>query len=259
VCSADTVLKDSVGRAQALAWEILGPKSIFPNIRVILLDIEGTTTPIEFVHQVLFPYARRRVHEFLTRHAADPDIRSDIALLRAEHAAEGTSWDDLASAEAYIYWLMDHDSKSTGLKSLQGRIWAEGYRNGDLKGKAVVYADVPDALRRWRAAGKDIAIFSSGSAQAQRNLFANTTAGDLSVFVSDYFDTTTGPKRLASSYRRIAERLGNSPGEVLFVSDVTAELDAAGEAGMRTVLCVRGSTPERSSSHARVSSFDELA
>jgi len=251
VCSADTVLKDSVGRAQALAWEILGPKSIFPNIRVILLDIEGTTTPIEFVHQVLFPYARRRVHEFLTRHAADPDIRSDIALLRAEHAAEGTSWDDLASAEAYIYWLMDHDSKSTGLKSLQGRIWAEGYRNGDLKGKAVVYADVPDALRRWRAAGKDIAIFSSGSAQAQRNLFANTTA--------DYFDTTTGPKRLASSYRRIAERLGNSPGEVLFVSDVTAELDAAGEAGMRTVLCVRGSTPERSSSHARVSSFDELA
>jgi len=229
------------------------------EIRTILLDIEGTTTPIEFVHQVLFPYARTRVHDFLTRHATDPDIRSDIALLRAEHAAEGTSSDDLASAEAYIYWLMDHDSKSTGLKSLQGRIWAEGYRNGDLKGKAVVYADVPDALRRWRAAGKDIAIFSSGSAQAQRNLFANTTAGDLSVFVSDYFDTTTGPKRLASSYRRIAERLGNSPGEVLFVSDVTAELDAAGEAGMRTVLCVRGSTPERSSSHARVSSFDELA
>jgi len=229
------------------------------EIRTILLDIEGTTTPIEFVHQVLFPYARTRVHDFLTRHATDPDIRSDIALLRAEHAAEGTSSDDLASAEAYIYWLMDHDSKSTGLKSLQGRIWAEGYRNGDLKGKAIVYADVPAALRRWRAAGKDIAIFSSGSIQAQRNLFANTTAGDLSVFVSDYFDTTTGPKRLASSYHRIAERLGHSPGRIQFVSDVTAELDAAREAGMRTVLCVRGSTPESSSSHARVSSFDELA
>ena len=140
-----------------------------------------------------------------------------------------------------------------------GRIWAEGYRNGDLKGKAVVYADVPASLRRWRAAGKDIAIFSSGSIQAQRNLFANTTAGDLSVFVSDYFDTTTGPKQLASSYRRIAERLGHSAGQIQFVSDVTAELDAAREAGMRTVLCMRGSTLESSSSHARVSSFDELA
>ena len=119
--------------------------------------------------------------------------------------------------------------------------------------------DTAALIVRWRAAGKDIAIFSSGSIQAQRNLFANTTAGDLSVFVSDYFDTTTGPKQLASSYRRIAERLGHSAGQIQFVSDVTAELDAAREAGMRTVLCMRGSTLESSSSHARVSSFDELA
>ncbi|HLQ68665.1 MAG TPA: acireductone synthase [Gemmatimonadales bacterium] len=237
------------------------------EIRAILLDIEGTTTPIEFVHRALFPYARARLHDFLTQHAADPDVRGDIALLRAEYAAEPShvgrpAWnpsDDRASAEAYVYWLMDRDSKSTGLKSLQGRIWEEGYRTGNLKGKGAVYADVRPALTRWREEGKEIAIFSSGSVQAQRNLFANTTAGDLSAFLSGYFDTTTGPKRAAASYRRIAERLGHPPGEVLFISDVTAELDAAREAGMQTALCVRGSSPENRSSHPRVRSFDELA
>ena len=237
------------------------------QIRAVLLDIEGTTTPIEFVQQVLFPYARARVHDFLTQHAADPDVRGDIALLRAEHAAEPShlgrpAWnpsDDRTSAEAYVYWLIDRDSKSTGLKSLQGRIWEEGYREGNLKGKGAVYADVRPALTRWRDAGKDIAIFSSGSVQAQRNLFANTTAGDLSAFLSGYFDTTTGPKRAASSYRRIAQLLGYSPGEVVFISDITAELDAAREAGMQTALCVRGSGPENRSSHPRVRSFDELA
>jgi len=232
------------------------------------LDIEGTTTPIEFVQQVLFPYARARVHDFLTQHAADPDVRGDIALLRAEHTAEPLyvgrpAWnpsDDRASAEAYVYWLMDRDSKATGLKSLQGRIWEEGYRKGNLKGKGAVYADVRPALTRWRDAGKDIAIFSSGSVQAQRNLFANTTAGDLSAFLSGYFDTTTGPKRSASSYRQIAERLRQPPTAVLFISDVVGELDAARAAGMQTVRCVRGPNPEPPSPlHPRVRSFDELA
>ena len=233
----------------------------------ILLDIEGTTTPIEFVHHVLFRYARARVRDFLQSRASDEGVRADIALLRREHAAELPgpadlpSWDsaeELKSTEAFVYWLMDRDRKSTGLKSLQGKIWEAGYRAGDLKGKGEVYADVRPALARWHDAGKRIAIFSSGSVQAQRNLFANTTAGDLSPFLSGYFDTTTGPKRELHSYQRIAAALGCRPEEVLFVSDVSAELDAARAAGMRTALCVRGAEPEAANGHPVIHTFAEL-
>ena len=224
------------------------------------MDIEGTTTPIAFVHQVLFPYARARTRAFLRQHAEDPAVRGDIALLHAEYAAEPPSadlppWDP----EAYVYWLMDRDRKSTGLKSLQGKIWQEGYRAGALKGE--VYPDVRPALARWGAEGKTIAIFSSGSIQAQRNLFANTIDGDLTAFLSGYFDTTTGPKREAASYRRIAAALGRPAREVLFVSDVAAELDAARAAGMRTALCIRSnvSTGDSSDGHPRIRDFGELA
>jgi enolase-phosphatase E1 len=134
---------------------------------------------------------------------------------------------------------MDQDRKSTGLKSLQGKIWEEGYRSGELKGE--VYPDVLPALERWRSQGIDIAIFSSGSVQAQQSLFRNSVAGDLTRFIRAYFDTTTGPKREPESYGRIAAALDRSPSEVLFVSDIAAELDAARTAGMRTALCVRGS------------------
>ena len=229
------------------------------DIRAILLDIEGTTTPIAFVQQVLFPYARARVRDYLEQHADDPGVRADVALLRDEFDAESTHSPDLPAwnPEAYVYWLMDRDRKSTGLKALQGRIWEAGYRAGEVKGKGEVYDDVRPALTRWRKAGKEIAIFSSGSVQAQRNLFANTTDGDLSPFLSGYFDTTTGPKREASSYQRIATALRREPREVLFVSDVTAELDAARAAGMRTALCVRDSGVS-ASDHPRIQSFAEL-
>jgi enolase-phosphatase E1 len=230
------------------------------DIRAILLDIEGTTTPIEFVHQVLFPYARARVHDYLQQHAGDPAVRADVALLRDEYAAESRQSPDLPpwNPEAYVYWLMDRDRKSTGLKALQGRIWEDGYRAGELMGK--VYPDVRPALERWHRAGKTIAIFSSGSVQAQRNLFANTTAGDLSSFLSGYFDTTTGPKREARSYRQIAAMLRQEPRDMLFISDVTAELDAAREAGMRTALCVRGPVSAAPAiDHPRIRSFAELA
>ena len=237
------------------------------NAHVVLLDIEGTTTPIEFVHQVLFPYARARAREFLRSHASDEDVRADVGLLRREHASERPRpadlppWDladELTSAEAFVYWLMDRDRKSTGLKSLQGKIWEAGYRAGELKGKGEVYADVRPALARWRDGGKRIAIFSSGSVQAQRNLFANTTAGDLSAFLSGYFDTTTGPKRDMHSYQRIAAELRCRPEEVLFVSDVPAELDAARGAGMRTALCVRGAAPDTENGHPVIHTFAEL-
>ncbi len=156
---------------------------------------------------------------------------------------------------------MDRDRKSTALKALQGRIWEAGYRAGELKGKGEVYPDVGPALARWQQAGKRIAIFSSGSVQAQRNLFANTTDGDLSSFLSGYFDTTTGPKREARSYRQIAATLRQEPRDVLFISDVTAELDAARAAGMRTALCVRSavSPDDASANHPRIRSFAELA
>jgi enolase-phosphatase E1 len=140
---------------------------------------------------------------------------------------------------------MDRDEKSTGLKSLQGKIWDEGYRAGELK--SVVYPDVPPALKRWRGEGIDIAIFSSGSIQAQRSLFGNTAAGDLTQFIRAYFDTTTGPKTAPQSYARIAVILERAPSEVLFLSDVGAELDAAERAGLQTALCIRtpGSAPPK--------------
>lgn len=233
------------------------------DTRAILLDIEGTTTPIAFIQQVLFPFARLRLHDFLARHADDPAVRTDVALLRAEYAAESAQSPDLPpwNPEAYVYWLMDRDRKSTGLKALQGRIWEEGYRSGELKGRGEVYPDVRPALERWHRAGKTVAIFSSGSVQAQRNLFANTTAGDLSAFLSSYFDTTTGPKREAHSYREIAAALGQPTNAVLFVSDVSAELDAARSAGMGTALCVRDTarSDESPTDHPRIHSFAELA
>ncbi len=242
---------------------MLGPELhpiALTDIRAILLDIEGTTTPIAFVHQVLFPYARARIHAFLEQNANDPDVRGDIGLLRAEYAAEPSSADlPLWDPEAYVYWLMDRDRKSTGLKALQGRIWEAGYRAGELKGKGEVYPDVRPAMERWKNSGKTLAIYSSGSVQAQRNLFANTTAGDLSHLLSAYFDTTTGPKRESTSYRKITATLGVRAADTLFISDVPAELDAARSAGMRTTLCVRGSDDSPTSDHPRIRSFAELA
>jgi enolase-phosphatase E1 len=156
----------------------------------------------------------------------------------------------------YVHWLMDRDRKSTGLKSLQGKIWEEGYGSGELKGE--VYPDVAPALERWRSQGIDIAIFSSGSVQAQRSLFRSSTAGDLTRLILAYFDTTTGPKTAPMSYARIAAALDHSTSEVLFVSDVGAELDAALTAGMQTALCVRtpGSVVS-SSAHRMIHGLEE--
>lgn len=152
---------------------------------------------------------------------------------------------------------MERDRKSTGLKSLQGKIWEEGYRSGELRSE--VYPDVRPALERWRGQGLDIAIFSSGSVQAQQSLFRHTTAGDLTRFIRAYFDTTTGPKHAPESYTRIAASLECTPPKVLFLSDVAAELDAARAAGLRTGLCVRqpGSVPP-SGPHPTIHAFDEI-
>lgn len=237
--------------------------------RAILLDIEGTTTAIAFVHETLFPFARRHLAEYLGLHAASPDVVPIVTTLRAEHGndlAAGQSppqWDEsspaqrLHSVAAYCAWLMDRDRKSTPLKELQGRIWADGYLRGELAGH--VFADVAPALVRWRSAGTRIAIFSSGSVHAQRLLFAHSCAGDLSACLDAYFDTTTGPKREAESYRRIAVALDLPPHDVLFISDTAGELDAARAAGMQTTMAIRpGNGGEPHAAHAIVRSFDEI-
>ena len=231
------------------------------GVRAILLDIEGTTTPAKFVSDVLFPYARARAGDFLARHGEEPAVREDLARLREEHAADehaGSSpppWlDTLDSAIGYVQFLMDRDRKSTGLKSLQGRIWEEGYRSGALQGE--VFPDVPTAFERWRRQGRGIAIFSSGSVLAQKLLFASTPAGDLTPCIRAYFDTTAGPKQKAQSYHRIARALDFESREVLFLSDVVAELDAARQAGMGTALCVRSGEAVAAPTHAVVYTFD---
>jgi enolase-phosphatase E1 len=217
------------------------------DVRAILLDIEGTTTPIAFVHDVLFSYAREHVREFLAANSA----AEDIALLREEQAIdvkEGRN--PPTELTAYVEWLISLDRKSTGLKSLQGKIWRQGYVEGSLKSQ--VFADVAPAFARWRKQGLRISIFSSGSVLAQQLLFAHTEAGDLTPFIESYFDTTVGKKGEAESYRRIADVMGLEPEEILFVSDVVAELEAASDVGMKTLLSIRpGKYPS-------IRSFDEI-
>lgn len=239
------------------------------GIRCLLLDIEGTTTPIAFVHSVLFPYARTHVKSFLTTYLDSPEVRDDIASLASEHTRdaqqrldppdllENPRSDRIASLASYVQWLIDRDRKSPGLKSLQGKIWAQGYKDGTLR--APLYADVLPAFERWRQAGLRIAIFSSGSVAAQKLLFAHTDNEDVTQFISAYFDTSTGPKVSGESYARIASSLDLEPSQILFVSDVTAELDAAASVGMRTSLCIRpGNHPQPATQHHAIHSFDRI-
>ena len=222
------------------------------GVDAILLDVEGTTTPIAFVYEVLLPYARARMRNFLERHRDDHGVRDDLALLFQEYQADrargvavpewrgDTPEGSLESATAYALFLLDDDRKATGLKSLQGRIWQEGFAAGSLRGQ--VYPDVPAAFERWRRQGRQVAIFSSGSVLAQRLLFATTPAGDLTPYIGAHFDTTTGSKRESATYARIARELAVPPPRVLFVSDTPAELEAARGAGMAVAHCVREAT-----------------
>lgn len=209
----------------------------------IILDIEGTTTPIDFVYEVLFPFARRNFPAFLR----ESDIGAEIAALREEHRhdpEQPPAWDDsneIDSALDYVLWLMDRDRKSTGLKSLQGKIWEQGYSSGELTSE--IYPDVKPAMEEWKRLGLRIAIYSSGSVLAQKLLFGHTADGDLTPLIDAWFDTRVGAKREVESYTRIADSLGIDPAEILFVSDVTAELDAAQKAGMKTALSIRPGNP----------------
>ena len=186
----------------------------------LLTDIEGTTTPIAFVRDTLFPYARARLPDWVAAHGADPVLA-------------GVPGDKLATL---LGW-MAQDRKETALKEIQGRIWEEGYRSGALRG--ALYPDVAAHLRAWAAGGIRLGVYSSGSVAAQKLLFGHSEAGDLAMFFSDFFDTRSGAKRAAESYRRIAAALGLAPAAILFLSDVEAELDAAREAGLQSFQLVR--------------------
>jgi enolase-phosphatase E1 len=233
-------------------------------MKAILLDIEGTTTTIDFVHETLFPFAKEKIDEFVEAHLAE--LGEELGQLEAEYRRDFTNQiynrdfrrDDPASVANYLRFLIDVDRKSTPLKSIQGKIWRAGYESGALR--SAMFADVPAAFARWKSAGKTIAILSSGSVLAQRLIFKYSNAGDLSPFIADYFDTTTGGKKEAESYRKIAEKLGFEPDDILFVSDVLGELDAARDAGMLTALPLREGNVQikEDFTHRSVNSFDEL-
>lgn len=231
--------------------------------RAVLLDIEGTTTPITFVYEVLFPYARQHLGVWLCQHQGSDAWAQVAALLRQDEEAcaqapvpgpEATQEALSAAMEANALWQMDQDRKSTGLKALQGQVWQDGYDSGQLK--AEVYPDVPQALRAWQQAGVSVSIYSSGSVKAQRLLFGHTHHGDLLPLLHQYFDTTTGPKREAESYRAIAAALGLEPGEVIFATDVAQEAEAAREAGMQAVIMDRpGNHPQPTHDFAVCATF----
>lgn len=225
---------------------------------VILTDIEGTTGSISFVRDVLFPYARAALPGFVRARGDEPKVRALLDQVATEHRA---MCDDAMIVETLQGWI-DQDRKHTVLKALQGMIWEDGYRDGDFT--AHIYPDVAPALQAWHAAGHALAVYSSGSVPAQKLFFGHSDAGDLLPLFDHFFDTEVGHKRDADSYRLIADRLGRSPGHIVFLSDVIAELDAARKAGMRTVLLDRREDypeprrGEAANGHARVESFAEI-
>ena len=233
-------------------------------VSAILLDIEGTTTPVSFVFDVLFPFAKENVESFLQNNGNDDAVKADLRLLKKEYDQETFSpelpaWEssEPTAAVPYIYYLIFIDRKSTGLKSLQGKIWNQGYESGELQSQ--LFPDVKPAFDRWQAAQKAIYIFSSGSVQAQKLIFRYSPEGDLTPYISGYFDTTTGPKREVESYRTIAAKIGVKPSQLLFISDVVAELHPANTAGCQTLFSLRpGNHSSDSEGFRTIKTFDNV-
>lgn len=200
---------------------------------IILTDIEGTTSSISFVKDVLFPYARRVLPAFVRARGHEPDVRRWLDAVAIEH---GTICSDSVIVETLQGWI-DGDRKHTALKALQGMVWADGYRNADFT--AHIYPDAAVAMRQWHDDGHRLAVYSSGSIAAQRLFFGNSDAGDLLPLFDSFFDTETGHKRDAESYRAIAASLQVAASDVVFLSDVVEELDAARDAGLGSVLVDR--------------------
>jgi enolase-phosphatase E1 len=226
--------------------------------RAIVTDIEGTTSSISFVKDVLFPYARRALPAFVRARRQDPEVRR---WLDAAAVDAGGMCDEEMLIEVLQGWI-DADRKHTALKALQGMIWEAGYDSADFK--AHIYADAAEGLARWHGAGHPLYVYSSGSVPAQKLLFGHTDAGDLRPLFSGWFDTEVGGKRETSSYRNICAALGRPAGEVLFLSDVVEELDAARDAGLDTILVDRREDypaprlGDATHGHRRVATFDAI-
>lgn len=221
-------------------------------IKAIVTDIEGTTSSLSFVKDVLFPYARAHLPDFIRNHQAQAEIKP---LLAEAKQIAGGELDEEALIAQFIHWI-DTDQKITPLKSLQGLIWLEGYRNGDFTGH--VYEDAVRNLRNWFGLDYKLYVYSSGSVQAQKLLFGHSDYGDLTPLFSGYFDTHIGGKRESDSYQRIAAELGLPAEQILFLSDIKDELDAARQAGFATCWLVREQAPECSAEHVQVSDFDGI-
>jgi enolase-phosphatase E1 len=236
-------------------------QSKFMQINAVLLDIEGTTAPIDFVCETLFPFAEANIGDYARNNFKQ--IADEIAQLEIEHRNEENYLEvfDRTSPESvtkYLKFLISVDRKSTPLKSLQGKIWQQGYESNELK--SVMFADVPKAFERWKTAKKTIAIYSSGSVLAQKLIFRHSNFGDLTKFISNYFDTNVGGKREVESYRKIADSMKISAKNILFVSDIAQELDAAKSAHFQTSLAIRAGNGEITESHLHkiIGSFEEL-
>lgn len=221
-------------------------------IRAILTDIEGTTTSLSFVKDVLFPYAAEKLPAFVRAHADEPAVREQLDAVRAEIGGDA---DDEVVIGRLLRWIAE-DRKITPLKALQGMIWEAGYRQGDFTGH--VYPDAVEALRAWHDEGIMLYVYSSGSVAAQKLLFAHTEYGDLTPLFSGFYDTRIGHKREADSYVRIRDELGLAGSAILFLSDIREELDAAAKAGMKTVCLARESLPEEDIGHPVVSDFGQI-
>lgn len=220
--------------------------------KAVITDIEGTTTDINFVHKVLFPYARARMADFIEQHHSEAAVRQQ---LQATAEASGLDAHDLkALATTLIQWI-DQDRKIGPLKALQGMIWKTGYEAGDFRGH--VYADAHTGLQRWHRAGIALYVYSSGSVAAQQLLFGHSDFGDLRPWFNGYFDTAIGGKRETDSYRNIVSALQQPAESLVFLSDVVEELDAASEAGMQCAQLIR-SPDMRSGAHPQITSFDEI-
>jgi len=225
------------------------------TIRAILTDIEGTTSSISFVKDVLFPYARRHLPAFIETHADKPYVQHWLHEAAKEAGLVSASQQEII--DLLQRWI-DEDRKATPLKALQGMIWEEGYRSGEYR--AHVYPEVAEKLREWKAQNVDLYVYSSGSVPAQKLFFAHTEAGDLTSLFSGYFDTEIGAKRDVASYRSILGVIGRPGENVLFLSDIVEELDAAHAAGMRTVLLARlPSVGPTGSTHPCVADFSAIA
>jgi enolase-phosphatase E1 len=221
-------------------------------VKAVVTDIEGTTSSISFVKEVLFPYAAAHMKSFLREHWQDDKVQEQIAALAND---SGEVVDSVDAANAILQRWIEEDRKATPLKALQGMIWKAGYQNGAYT--AHLYPDTAPALRRWHQAGLPLYVYSSGSIAAQKLFFGYSDAGDLTPLFSGYFDTTTGMKQEAESYRKIAAAIGVPASEILFLSDIEGELNAARDAGFQTTLLDRdGKAP--ASGHPCVSTFDQI-